>query len=91
MTKGKASREFWNSLLELWRESVIVQSIITLLSVITLCLWFLVPLFRGDALDTIKVPGELMLVIGTILGYWFKTKSEYRAQKTAEKLAQVNE
>ena len=92
MTKEKATREeFWNSLLELWRESVIVQSIITLLSVITLCMWFLVPLFRGDALDTIKVPGELMLVIGTILGYWFKTKSEYQAQKTAERLAQANE
>jgi hypothetical protein len=84
-SKGEEARNaFWCSVLELWRESVIVQSIITLLSIVTLCLWFLIPLFRGDALDGISVPGELMLVIGTILGYWFKSKSEYQARRIAE-------
>jgi flagellar motor component MotA len=91
MTKAEGNARYvWSRILELWEGSVIVQSIITLGAVFTLFACFLVPLFRNGNLENITVPSELMLVIGTVLGYWFKTKSEYQAKKAAEVQWELN-
>lgn len=53
--------KFW----ELFRESVIVQAIVTLGLIGTLCyMW----------ISEVDVPGELYTITGIVMGFWFKSK-----------------
>ena len=75
-----------NQIIQMFRESIIVQSLITLLVVGTVCAMFLAPLFQPDI--TIQVPESLYVIVGTVLGYWFKTKDRYNyEQRTARMIS----
>jgi len=66
-------------IIEMFRESVIIQSLATILTLSTLCILYLAPLFRPGI--EINVPDSLYVITGTILGYWFKAKDRYAQQK----------
>jgi len=55
--------EFW----ELFKESVIIQAILALLFSATVCTLML----RG-----LPVPGELLALLGTVIGYYFGSKTQ---------------
>ena len=55
--------EFW----VLFKESVIIQAILALLFAATVCTLFL----RG-----LPVPGELLALLGTVIGYYFGSKTQ---------------
>lgn len=73
-----------NQLIQMFRESIIVQSLITLLVVGTVCAMFLAPLFQPDVV--IQVPESLYVIVGTVLGYWFKTKDRYNSEQHAARI-----
>lgn len=60
--------KFW----EYMGESVLVQALITLLLVVTICYLFA----TGQ-----EVPGLLGTLCGSVLGFWFGTKSQYALDK----------
>jgi hypothetical protein len=55
--------EFW----VLFKESVIIQAVLALLFAATVCTLFL----RG-----MPVPGELLALLGTVIGYYFGSKNQ---------------
>lgn len=59
---------FW----KLLEESILIQSVVTLLIVITTCLMYL--LYR-------QIPFELLNITLLILGYWFGSKTQYSLMK----------
>jgi hypothetical protein len=65
--------KFW----ELMRESVIVQGLITLTFVLTVCYLWVV----GRT-----IPGELLSVLGLVLGYYFGAKSQLALANTIRSL-----
>lgn len=72
-------------MLDLLEKSILVQSTVTLLMLSTVCTLYLVPVFRGGEPGT--VPESLLVITGTVMGYWFKTKDRFNAeQKAAEAL-----
>jgi uncharacterized membrane protein YfcA len=54
---------FW----ALFRESVIIQAILALLFAATVCTLYL----KGQS-----VPGELLALLGTVIGYYFGSKTQ---------------
>ncbi len=62
--------KFW----EYMGESVITQALITLLLVLTICYLFV----TGR-----EVPALLGTLCGSVLGFWFGTKSQYALDKRA--------
>lgn len=60
--------KFW----QLLAESVITQAMITLLLVITICYLFVM----GR-----EVPALLGTLCGSVLGFWFGTKTQYQLDK----------
>lgn len=71
-------------LMELFAESVIVQSLITLILLVTICAWYMVPLLRGQ--EVTAVPNLLAALTGTAVGYWYKSKSELQLRRTVREL-----
>ena len=71
-------------LMELFAESVIVQSLITLILLVTICVWYMVPLLRGQ--EVVEVPNLLAALAGTAVGYWYKAKSELQLRRTVREL-----
>jgi hypothetical protein len=71
------------TLLDLFRESIIIQSLVTLFVVTTMCTMYLSPiLWPGSA---VEIPESLYVLVGTVLGYWFKTKDRYASEQYAIK------
>lgn len=62
--------------LDLLRESVIVQSVVTLVLVITLCVMFVI----GR-----PIPDLLAYLASLIVGYWFGSKSQYLLSRSKPK------
>lgn len=73
-----------DQIIQMFRESIIVQSLLTLLVVGTACAMFLAPIFLPET--TIQVPESLYVIVGTVLGYWFKTKDRYNSEQMAARL-----
>lgn len=73
-------------LVDLFKTSIIVQSLVTLLLLCTICVLWLAPVIRPELADTLKVPDALYVVVGTVLGYWFKTKDKFNAQQAQQEL-----
>lgn len=71
-------------LMELFAESVIVQSLVTLLLLTTVCAWYLIPLWRNQAIT--PVPSLLAALTGTAVGYWYKSKAELQLRRTVRQL-----
>jgi hypothetical protein len=63
--------KFW----ELFQESVIVQSMVTLILVITLCAMFI----SGQA-----VPDLLAQITLLVIGFWFGSKSQQTIMKASK-------
>ena len=61
--------------LKLFRESIIVQSVVTAGLVITCCACVLVPLFRTGEPGTVSP--IVAALTGAVLEYWFRTKEAY--------------
>ena len=72
----KMSERFY----DLLKESIIVQSILTVMFSGTLCTMYLVPLLRGTPTGEIEIPGALLTLTGAIIGYWFKAKDRFNAR-----------
>jgi len=66
-----------DELLKLLRESVLVQSLLTLLVVATVC---------GLIICQRDVPKELWMLTGTIIGYWFRSKTDHNVSQTIQSL-----
>jgi hypothetical protein len=60
--------KFW----ELFQQSVIIQGVVTLILVVTLCVMFI----RGQA-----IPELLGVISSLVLGYWFGSKSQHAIEK----------
>lgn len=58
-----------NRLLDMLKESVIVQSLVTLALVVTLCIMWT---------KQLEVPKELTLLTFSVVGFWFGSKIAYR-------------
>ncbi len=71
-------------LMELFAESVIVQSLVTLLLLTTVCAWYMVPLLRSQ--EVTAVPNLLAALTGTAVGYWYKSKAELQLRRTVRQL-----
>jgi hypothetical protein len=66
------------TLYDLLLQSVLVQSLITLVLLGTICYMYL----KGQA-----VPAELTQFLGLVLGFYFGSKSQSQAQALADRLA----
>ena len=66
-------------ILEMFRTSIIVQSLITLIVISTICIMFLAPVFNPELI--VDVPESLYIIVGTVLGYWFKTKDRFNSEQ----------
>lgn len=73
-----------NQVIELFRESIIIQSMITLIVVSTLCIMILAQAIRPEI--DVRIPESLYIIVGTILGYWFKTKDRFNAETRAARM-----
>ena len=74
MTKRQGKlNDFW----DMFRESVIIQSVATIMLLGTCCAIYLVPVLRGQSAG--EVPPLLAALTGTVMGYWFKAKAAYQA------------
>lgn len=79
MTKDKEEKEsFRATFVELFKESTIIQALVTVMVVGTVCTLALAPLFSTRKVD---VPEWLLLLAGTVLGYWFETKRWRQGRK----------
>ena len=80
-----------NQLIEMFKSSIIVQSTITLIVVLTVCALYLAPIFNPELIvdgeSITEVPSELYVIVGTVLGYWFKTKDRFNSDQAAAKMA----
>lgn len=56
-----------------FEESIIVQSVVTLMLLGTICFLYIYGTVNG--MD-IKIPGELLTFTGIVMGYWFKSKDQ---------------
>lgn len=72
-----------DSFTDLLKSSVLVQSIVTLMLLATLCTMWLVPVFSPGL--EVTIPGELLTIAGTVLGYWFKAKGAYEAGRRSNR------
>lgn len=70
-----------SQLIDLFRESIIVQSLVTLLVVTTMCVMYLSPLLWPGS--DVQIPESLYVLVGTVLGYWFKTKDRFNSEQYA--------
>lgn len=73
-----------DQIVQLFRESIIIQSLITLIAVSTVCIMFLAPIFQPE--HNIEIPASLHILVGTVLGYWFKTKDRYNSEQQAARM-----
>lgn len=64
-------------LLKLLRESVLIQSLLTLLVVGTVC---------ALTIANREVPKEIWMLTGTIIGYWFRSKTDHSVNQTLQSL-----
>jgi uncharacterized membrane protein len=71
---------FWGAMLELFKSSVIVQSLLTLVVVGTICIL---------VLTARVIPEELWALTGVIVGYWFGSKNNITMQKMVEAQAKA--
>ena len=76
--QGKKSMK--TKFFELLEQSIIVQSILTVMLSATVCTMYLVPMFRGVPMKEIEIPGALLTLTGAIIGYWFKAKEQFAAK-----------
>ena len=81
MTKRRFN--FWEEFLKLYRESVIVQSLATVMLLGTVCTMYLVPLFRDGAGG--EIPPLLAGLTCMVIRSWFAAKERYRATLDAQK------
>lgn len=83
MTKRKFN--FGEEFLKLYRESVVTQSMATLLLLGVCAVIWLVPVFRGELPG--EIPALLAGITGSVMGFWFKAKTQYQAGVTAGRVA----
>ena len=65
---------------DLLKESIIVQSVLTVMLSATMCTMYLVQMLRDVPADEIEIPGALLTLTGAIIGYWFKAKEQFVAK-----------
>ena len=71
MKGGEIMNKFW----ELFGQSVIVQALVTLAMVITICYMYV---------SNQEVPESLVLAFGTVLGFYFGSKSQNTIQRMSK-------
>ena len=87
MTKRRFN--FGEEFLKLYRESIVTQSLATLLLLSVCAAIWLVPVFQGKLPG--RVPPLLAALTGTVMGFWFKGKTQYQAGVTAGQAMGVKE
>lgn len=73
-------KNFWPVFVDLLRESVLVQSAATLLLLTVVCVLVL----QGR-----QVPDVISLALGTVMGYWFKSKQSLETAKNTAAIAEA--
>lgn len=67
MSKAK----FWSQVMEMWRESSLIQGILTLTIVLV---WL------GLVIANAVIPDQLNMVVSLVIGYYFGSKSQQQAR-----------
>ena len=77
---------FWDRFLDMFAESIIIQSLITALLITTLCfLWIYSA--TCSPLREVTVPSELLQITMIVLGFWFGQKTQVAGKNSAEQIA----
>lgn len=79
-TRAQAAERHWARFADMFQSSVIIQSIITLMLVTTVVVM---------TLKLQDIPKEIWGITGLILGYWFRSKSDYAVEKQIRQLSEV--
>lgn len=75
---------FWDRFLDMFAESIIIQSLVTALLILTLCyLWIYSAINQG----VVEVPPELLQITMIVLGFWFGQKTVITGKRSAEDIA----
>lgn len=77
---------FWDRVLDMFAQSIIIQSLITMALVFTLCGMWIYGVLNGVSLDT-AIPPTLIQITMLILGFWFGQKTQVSGVSQAGEIA----
>ena len=81
---------FWDRVLDMFAQSIIVQSLITMVLVMTLCAMWVYSLVAG--LDpAVAIPGTLVQFTLLVLGFWFGKKAQVSNSTNVQTMAKLLE
>lgn len=77
---------FWDRVLDMFAQSIIIQSTITLLLIGSLCALWVFAAVNRIAVEQV-LPEELLNVTLLVLGFWFGQKTQLSGQRQASDVA----
>ena len=88
--RGRALEEgsFWDRVLDMFAQSIIIQSTITLLLIGALCALWVFAAVNRIAVEQV-IPKELLNITLLVLGFWFGQKTQVSSQRQTNDVART--